>query len=110
MTGSATRSGTTRRAATGVGAYASTKSAVNMLSAVAREELAGDGIVVSNLLPSITASEFGGGMFEAGVEYRPGLIGQTPEYVAGFVLRLLRTGEDVCDIPHDPERPELLTA
>jgi short-subunit dehydrogenase len=101
-------SGTTRRTAVGVGAYAATKSAVNMLSAVAREELAADGIVVSTLLPSITASEFGGGMFRAGVEYRPGVVGHTAEYVAGFVLRLLRTGEDVYDIPHGPERPELL--
>jgi NAD(P)-dependent dehydrogenase (short-subunit alcohol dehydrogenase family) len=37
-------SGTTRRVAVGVGAYASTKTAVNMLSAVLRQELAGDGI------------------------------------------------------------------
>lgn len=37
-------SGTTRRVAVGVGAYASAKSAVNMLTAVLRQELAGDGI------------------------------------------------------------------
>ena len=47
--------GTTRRTAVGVGAYASTKTAVNMLSAVLRQELADDGIAVSLLLPSITA-------------------------------------------------------
>jgi short-subunit dehydrogenase len=32
-----------------------------MLSAVLRQELAGDGIAVSLLLPSITAPEFGDG-------------------------------------------------
>ena len=37
-------SGTTRRVAVGVGAYASTKAAVNMLSDVMREEFAPDGI------------------------------------------------------------------
>ena len=50
-------SGTTRRVAVGVGAYASAKSAVNMLSAVLRQELADDGIAVSLLLPSITATD-----------------------------------------------------
>jgi short-subunit dehydrogenase len=59
-------SGTTRRVAVGLGGYASTKSAVNMLSAVLRQELAGDGIAVSLLLPSITATEFGDGTFTLG--------------------------------------------
>jgi hypothetical protein len=30
------------------------------------------------------------------------------EYVAGVVLRALRTGEDRIDIPHGPEQPEVL--
>src|SRR3984885_6308998 len=51
-------SGTTRRTAAGVGAYASTKTAVNMLSAVLRQELAGEGNAVALLPPSITATEF----------------------------------------------------
>jgi NADP-dependent 3-hydroxy acid dehydrogenase YdfG len=100
-------SGTTRRVAVGVGAYACTKVAVNMLSAVLREELAGDGIVVSLLLPSITATEFGDGMFTLGASPRPGMVVQSPDYAAGFVLRLLRTGEDTFDIPHGPEQPGL---
>jgi NADP-dependent 3-hydroxy acid dehydrogenase YdfG len=100
-------SGTTRRVAVGVGAYASTKTAVNMLSAVLRQELAGDGIAVSLLLPSITATEFGGGMFTLGASPRPGMVVQSPGYVAGVVLRLLRTGEESFDIPHGPERPGL---
>ena len=100
-------SGTTRRVAVGTGAYASTKYAVNMLSAVLREELADDGIAVSLLLPSVTATEFGGGMFTLGASPRPGMVVQSPEYVAGVVLRLLRTGEEVFDIPHGPEQPGL---
>ncbi|HEY2281417.1 MAG TPA: SDR family oxidoreductase [Streptosporangiaceae bacterium] len=103
-------SGTTRRAAVGVGAYASTKSAVNMLSEVMRQELAGDGIAVSLLLPSITATEFGDGMFTLGASPRPGMVVHHPDYVAGVILRLLRTGEDTFDIPHGPEQPGLADA
>jgi NADP-dependent 3-hydroxy acid dehydrogenase YdfG len=100
-------SGTTRRVAVGVGAYASSKLAVNMLSAVLRAELAGDGIAVSLLLPSITATEFGDGMFTLGASPRPGMVVHSPDYAAGFVLRLLRTGEESFDIPHGPEQPDL---
>jgi NADP-dependent 3-hydroxy acid dehydrogenase YdfG len=100
-------SGTTRRTAVGVGAYASTKAAVNMLSAVLRQELAGDGIAVSLLLPSITATEFGGGRFTIGASPRPGMMAHSPDYVAGVVLRVLRTGEESFDIPHGPEQPGL---
>jgi NADP-dependent 3-hydroxy acid dehydrogenase YdfG len=100
-------SGTTRRIAVGLGAYASTKLAVNMLSGVLRQELAGDGIAVSLLLPSITATEFGDGMFTLGASPRPGMVAHSPDYAAGFVLRLLRTGEESYDIPHGPEQPGL---
>jgi NAD(P)-dependent dehydrogenase (short-subunit alcohol dehydrogenase family) len=64
-------SGTTRRTAVGVGAYASTKTAVNMLSAVLRQE------------PSITATEFGSGRFKLGASPRPGMVAHSPDYVAG---------------------------
>jgi NADP-dependent 3-hydroxy acid dehydrogenase YdfG len=97
-------SGTTRMVRPGDGAYAATKSAVNMLSAVLREELASDGIAVSLLLPSMTATEFGNGMFRLGVAPRPGLVVHRPEYVAGIVLRMLRTGEGTFDVPHGPEQ------
>lgn len=101
-------SGTTRMTPVGVGPYAASKCAVNMLSAVARAEFAADGIDVSLVLPSITATEFGGGRYTAGVEARPGMVAHTPEYVAGFILRLLRTGEELLEVPHGPERPELV--
>jgi NADP-dependent 3-hydroxy acid dehydrogenase YdfG len=100
-------SGTTRRVALGFGAYASAKTAVNMLSAVLRQELADDGIAVSLLLPSMTATEFGDGMFTLGASPRPGMVVHSPDYVAGVVLRLLRTGEESFDIPHGPQQPDL---
>ncbi|WP_245607061.1 SDR family NAD(P)-dependent oxidoreductase [Pseudonocardia spinosispora] len=99
-------SGTTRRAAVGLGAYAASKSAVNMLSSVLTHELADDGIAVSLLLPSITATEFGDSMFTLGASPRPGMVVHSPDYVADFVVRLLRTGEETFDIPHGPEQPE----
>ena len=100
-------SGTTRRVAAGLGAYASSKLAVNMLSEVMRQELASDGIAVSLLLPSITATEFNDGAFTLGASPRPGMVAHSPDYVASVVLRLLRTGEDTFDIPHGPEQPGL---
>lgn len=99
-------SGTTMIALPGVGAYAASKSAVNMLSTVARKELADDGIAVSLVLPSITATEFGGGMFRNGVTPRPGMVAHSPEYVGRVILRALRTGEERIDIPHGPEQPD----
>jgi short-subunit dehydrogenase len=94
----------------GVGAYAATKSAVNMLTAVARAELAPDGIAVSLVLPSITATEFAGGRFKPGDTGRNGMVVHSPGYVAAVILRALRTGEERIDIPHGPEQPELAGA
>jgi len=97
----------TRMALPGVGAYAATKAAVNMLTAVARRELEADGIAVSLVLPSITATEFGGGRYQPGEQPRPGVVAHSAEYVGKVVLRALRTGEERIDIPHGPEQPEL---
>src|SRR5215204_3520113 len=100
-------SGTSRMVLPGVGSYAATKSALNMLSLVAREELAPDGIVVSVVYPSVTATEFherlrAGSMPEGG----SGLTPHNPEYVAKAIVRALYTGEAEVVIPHGPERPE----
>lgn len=100
-------SGTTRMVLPGVGAYAATKAALNMLSTVARRELEAERILVSLVLPSITATEFGGGRYQAGEELRPGMVAHSAGYVAQVVLRALRTGEPRIDIPHGPEKAEL---
>ncbi|MEO7260087.1 MAG: hypothetical protein ABI047_02305 [Jatrophihabitantaceae bacterium] len=78
-----------------------------MLSAVARVELAADGIDVSTVFPSLTATEFAGGIFQLGAEPVPGFVVQSTGYVARVVLRALRTGEASIDIPHGAEQPAL---
>jgi hypothetical protein len=35
------------------------------------------------------------------------MVAHSPDYVAGVVLRLLRTGEESFGIPHGPEQPGL---
>lgn len=100
-------SGSTRSVTVGLGPYAATKAALNTLSAVARGELAGDGIAVSLVLPSVTATQFGGGRYTFGEELAPGLIVHRPEYPARAILRALITGEERIDVPHGPEDPNL---
>lgn len=103
-------SGTTRAVLPGVGAYAATKCALEMLSAVSRRELEGDGIAVSLVSPSITATEFAGRDYRAGQELRPGMIVHSAEYVARVILRVLRSGEGRVEIPHGPEQPEIVSS
>jgi NADP-dependent 3-hydroxy acid dehydrogenase YdfG len=102
-------SGTTRMLPVGVGGYAATKAALNMLTASARAELEEDGIAVSLVVPSVTATEFNGGAFTLGREVRPGMFPHHPAYVGRVILRALRTGEECIDIPHGPEQPDLAT-
>jgi len=98
-------SGTTRMAPPTVGGYAAAKAALNMLGEVARKEWAPDGILVSTVLPSLTATEFGGGMYRLGEEVIPGFLVQSADYVGQVVVRALRTGEEFIDIPHGAEQP-----
>jgi short-subunit dehydrogenase len=79
-----------------VGAYASTKYALNALSLTARQELADDGIIVSVFHPKMTATEFG--MNNAGKKYRsadgkPGLPLDTAEDVAAAILGQIKSEE-----------------
>jgi NAD(P)-dependent dehydrogenase (short-subunit alcohol dehydrogenase family) len=91
-------SGTTLFTPSGTGGYAATKAALNMLSAVARAELADDGIVVSTVYPFITATEFhralrAGGGVPAGAR-RPGMEPQTAEQVAETIIELVESGKE----------------
>lgn len=100
-------SGTSRMVLPGVGAYAATKSALNMLSLVAREELAPDGIVVSVVYPSITATEFHDTLRAGSIPSGgSGLVPHSPQYVAKAIIRALHTGKAEVIIPHGPERHE----
>lgn len=99
-------SNTTRGVFPGLGAYAATKSALNTISHVARAELAPDGIVVSLVSPSVTASEFHERL-RAGAkpDGAQAITPHSPEYVAEAILRAIETGADEIVIPHGPERP-----
>jgi NADP-dependent 3-hydroxy acid dehydrogenase YdfG len=97
-------SGTTLVVRPGAGAYAASKAALNMLSGVARLELAAAGIAVSTVYPFITATEFHDSL-RAGA--RPGtdspavppeLQPQAPELVADVILGLIRSGAEQADL------------
>lgn len=101
-------SGTTLMTPTGTGGYAATKAALNMLSAAARSELAGEGIVVSTVYPFVTATEFHD-QLRAGARRppRPGLEPHPPERVAEAILDLVSTGaESVVLVPGPLRQPE----
>jgi short-subunit dehydrogenase len=76
--------------------YSSSKRALVGFSFTAREELAKDGIVVSQVYPAVTATNFG--VNRMGVT-RPGgpaadyAKGDTPEFVAGLVVQAIEEGE-----------------
>ena len=84
-----------------LGAYASTKYALNAISLTARAELEKDGIVVSVVHPGMTATEFGKNAVKSDViaqgmesrhrEHLPEP--DTAEHVAGRILLALQTGE-----------------
>ena len=90
-------SGTTQMILTGVGAYASTKAALNMLSQVARAELAADHIDVLLLHPYITQTQFHQNLRDSAPidsQRRSDMPpGHSPEFVAAYILRCIQTGE-----------------
>jgi short-subunit dehydrogenase len=89
-------SATSRMVLPGVGAYSATKSALNMLSDVARREFAADGVVVSVVYPSVTATEFHSAL-RAGARvdgWGAGRIEpQSAEAVAEAIIEVIRSGE-----------------
>ena len=96
-------SGATLATYPGSAAYTSSKSALNMLSSVARLELADAGIVVSIMHPSITATEFYGsvksGLASAKAqEAETESFAQPPKLVAEIILGLVRSGEAQADL------------
>src|SRR6266487_3973294 len=96
-------SGTTRMVLPGVGAYAATKAALNMLSQVARAEFAPAGVVVSLVYPSITATEFHQAL-RAGArpDRRPPFTPDPPERVAEAILHAVATGEPELTLARTP--------
>lgn len=88
-------SGTTLLTPAGTAGYAATKAALNMLSAGARVELAGDGIVVSTVCPFVTATEFHDRLRAGALGPRsPGLQPHPAEKVAEAIADLVATGAE----------------
>jgi short-subunit dehydrogenase len=87
-------SATTLRVIPRLRGYAATKAALNMLSQVAREELAGAGIAISVVYPKVTATEFHqrlrAGRAAQGAGRMPA---DPPELVAAAIAYAIRTGE-----------------
>lgn len=76
------------------GAYASTKAALNHLSAVARAELSADGITVSVIHPYLTETDFNENLLGGTPIVAPDEAPQhTAEYVADALLSLIRSGD-----------------
>lgn len=90
-------SGTTKMMLPGVGAYASTKAALNMLSQTAREEFAAHGISVNLIYPYITETEFHRNLRASSphdaATRRALPPGYSPEFVARYILHSIVSGE-----------------
>jgi len=81
----------------GLGGYAATKAALNMLSDTARGELAADNIRVITVYPRMTATDFGRnslGNRQVRQQQRgntpPGVVVDSAEYVAGKILEAIQ--------------------
>lgn len=98
-------SATSLRVFAGLGGYSSTKAALNMLSQVARIELADDGVSVSIVYPSVTATEFHdrlrAGRLAPGARNIPR---DPPELVAEAISFAITTGEAHVLVA-DPPKP-----
>ena len=94
---------TSRMVLPGVGGYSATKSALNMLSQVARRELAPDGIVVSIVYPSVTATEFhrslAAGARVGGDSWA--VKAHSAEFVAEAIVGVIGSGEEEVILTQD---------
>jgi len=88
-------SGVSRRYIPGLAAYASTKYALNALTFTARQELEKDNIIVSTILPKMTATNFGKNAVGARPDFSSRSGGMPdvdpPELVAEKIAELIET-------------------
>jgi NADP-dependent 3-hydroxy acid dehydrogenase YdfG len=94
-------SGTTFADVPGTGGYVASKIALERLSAIARAELAGTGVVVSTLIPFATETEFMASIRAGRAEAEAMTAGaafDTPKTVADAVLALLASGDARMDL------------
>jgi short-subunit dehydrogenase len=74
------------------GVYSSSKRALLGFSLTARAELAKDGIVVGEVYPGVTATNFGKNRMGAGGPTGNYAAGDTPEFVADLIVRAIVEG------------------
>jgi NADP-dependent 3-hydroxy acid dehydrogenase YdfG len=94
-------SGTTFADVPGTGGYVASKIALERLSAIARAELEGTGVVVSTLIPFATETEFMASIRAGRAEAEAMTAGatfDTPETVADAVLALVASGDARMDL------------
>ena len=92
-------SNTTRMVIPGIGPYSATKCALNQLSATARAEWAADGVVVSVVHPSVTATEFHQTLRAGAMRGGGRLAPEAPEVVARAILEAIRSGAAEVVVP-----------
>jgi len=85
-------SGTSFMTLPGYGVYSASKRALIGITQTARAELAGDSIVVSEVYPTLTATNFGKNRLGDGADTVDYSTGDTPEKVAGFILAAIEEG------------------
>jgi NAD(P)-dependent dehydrogenase (short-subunit alcohol dehydrogenase family) len=80
-----------------LGGYAATKAALRMISNTARNELAGEKIVVSTVLPGATATDFSRNVLKGRLPFTPQQMQMPPldpvEVVSEGILDVVRTGD-----------------
>ncbi|OUE22557.1 putative oxidoreductase [Clavibacter michiganensis] len=94
-------SGTTFADVPGTGGYVASKIALERLSAIARAELEGTGVVISTLIPFATETEFMTSIRAGRAEAEAMTAGatfDTPETVAEAVLALVASGDARTDL------------
>jgi len=96
-------SATSLRVFPGLGGYAATKAALNMLSQTARLEFAPAGVTVSVVYPSVTATEFHQRL-RAGalIHGAHGITPDPPELVAEAIILAIRSGDPHILVAHPP--------
>lgn len=85
-------SGTTFMTVPGYGVYSASKRALLGITQTAREELAQDSIVVSEVYPTVTATNFGVNRLGSGGPATDYTAGDPPELVAGLIVRAIEEG------------------
>jgi NAD(P)-dependent dehydrogenase (short-subunit alcohol dehydrogenase family) len=86
-------SGTAFMTIPGYSVYSASKRALLGITLTARAELARDGIVVSEVYPSVTATNFGTNRAGSGGPSGVYAAGDPPELIAGLILRAIDEGD-----------------